>query len=101
MPGAGMPNFRRNGALMAKHGIYDLRQHLDEVVMPVLRYWQIFERNDFTSEGLRRREELAVFIARMEAEASKFADSKARYLEREERRAGNGHSRGARQLSRR
>lgn len=30
MPGAGMPNFRRNGVLMAKHGIYDLRQHLEE-----------------------------------------------------------------------
>ncbi|RDH10827.1 acyl-ACP desaturase, partial [Tsukamurella pulmonis] len=26
MPGAGMPDFRRNGVLMAKHGIYDLRQ---------------------------------------------------------------------------
>ena len=40
MPGAGMPNFRRNGVLMAKHGIYDLRQHLEEVVWPVLRKWQ-------------------------------------------------------------
>ena len=35
MPGQGMPNFRRNGMMMAKHGIHDLRQHLEEVVMPV------------------------------------------------------------------
>ncbi|WP_371079325.1 acyl-ACP desaturase, partial [Salmonella enterica] len=37
MPGQGMPNFRRNGVLMAKHGIYDPRQHRDEVVIPTLR----------------------------------------------------------------
>jgi acyl-[acyl-carrier-protein] desaturase len=37
MPGFGMPNFRRNGVIMAKHGIYDPRQHLEEVVRPVLR----------------------------------------------------------------
>lgn len=34
MPGYGMPNFRRNGELMAKHGIYDLRQHHEDVVLP-------------------------------------------------------------------
>src|SRR5205085_875491 len=48
MPGAGMPDWRRNGVLMAKHGIYDLRQHLEDVVMPVLRKWNVFDRNDFT-----------------------------------------------------
>jgi acyl-[acyl-carrier-protein] desaturase len=101
MPGFSIPNFRRNAVKIAVGGIYDLRQHLDEVVMPVLRYWRIFERDDFTPEGLRRREELAVFLAQMEAEASKFEDSKARYLEREDRRAEAGGSRGARQLSRR
>ena len=51
MPGLGMPNFRRNGVLMAKHGIYDLRQHLEEVIQPVLRKWNIFEREDFSAEG--------------------------------------------------
>ncbi|OZF59449.1 acyl-ACP desaturase, partial [Rhodococcoides fascians] len=62
MPGAGMPNFRRNGVLMAKHGIYDLRQHLEDVVWPVLRKWQVFERNDFTARGENKREELAAFL---------------------------------------
>lgn len=37
MPGNGMPNFRRNAVLIAKNGIYDLRQHLEDVVNPVLR----------------------------------------------------------------
>jgi acyl-[acyl-carrier-protein] desaturase len=32
---------------MAEHGIYDPRQHPEEVVQPVLGKWNIFERNDF------------------------------------------------------
>ena len=55
--------------------------------MPVLRFWRIFEREDFSGEGLRLRDDLAVFIAHMEAESAKFEDSKARYLEREARQA--------------
>jgi len=37
MPGFAIPNFRRNAVKIAVGGIYDLRQHLDDVVMPVLR----------------------------------------------------------------
>ncbi|MDV6272452.1 acyl-ACP desaturase [Rhodococcus erythropolis] len=83
MPGAGMPNFRRNGALMAKHGIYDLRQHLDEVVWPVLRKWSIFERNDFSAEGENTREELAAFLETLAANATKFEEQRDRMLARE------------------
>jgi len=82
MPGFSIPNFRRNAVKMAVGGIYDARQHLDEVVMPVLRKWRIFEREDFTGEGERQRDELAAFINTMEAEAAKFEESKARYLAR-------------------
>jgi acyl-[acyl-carrier-protein] desaturase len=86
MPGFAIPNFRRNAVKIAVGGIYDLRQHLDDVVMPVLRKWRVFEREDFRGEGARRRDELAVFIKRMDAEAAKFEESKARYLERETRK---------------
>ena len=82
MPCFSIPNFRRNAVKIAVGGIYDLRQHLDDVVLPVLRYWRIFERDDFTGEGLRNRDELAAFIDNMETEAAKFEQSKARYLER-------------------
>jgi acyl-[acyl-carrier-protein] desaturase len=71
---------------IAVGGIYDPRQHLDDVVMPVLRKWRIFEREDFGAEGTRRRDELAVFIKRMDAEAAKFEESRARYLERDARK---------------
>ena len=91
MPGAGMPNFRRNGVLMAKHGIYDLRQHLEDVVWPVLRKWRIFERDDFTGRGENKREELAAFLEDLERQATKFEEMRDRSLAREakknERRA--------------
>lgn len=83
MPGAGMPNFRRNGVLMAKHGIYDLRQHLEEVVMPVLRKWNIFERTDFTARGEATRESLAKFLEDLEAQTLKFEEQRDRMLARE------------------
>ncbi|MCC8930668.1 acyl-ACP desaturase [Rhodococcus sp. BGS-1C] len=87
MPGAGMPNFRRNGVLMAKHGIYDLRQHLEDVVWPVLRKWRIFEREDFTGRGESKREELAVFLEDLERQATKFEEMRDRSLAREAAKA--------------
>ncbi|MFE9582362.1 acyl-ACP desaturase [Nocardia sp. NPDC006044] len=83
MPGAGMPNFRRNGVLMAKHGIYDLRQHLEDVVAPVLKQWNIFERNDFGPRGEQAREELGVFIERLEQDVLKFEEQRDRMFARE------------------
>ncbi|WP_306360552.1 acyl-ACP desaturase [Nocardia sp. CC227C] len=83
MPGYGMPNFRRNGVLMAKHGIYDLRQHLDEVVKPVLKQWNIFERNDFGTRGEQAREQLGSWLEKMEADVLKFEEQRDRLLARE------------------
>lgn len=83
MPGTGMPNFRRYGVLMAKHGIYDLRQHLEEVILPPLRQWKIFDRTDFTARGEKRREELATYLETMEKQASRFEEQRDRLLARE------------------
>lgn len=52
MPGFQVPEFRRKAVVIAVGGVYDPRIHLDEVVMPVLKKWRIFEREDFTGEGL-------------------------------------------------
>ncbi|MCE5289551.1 MAG: acyl-ACP desaturase [Nocardiaceae bacterium] len=83
MPGTGMPNFRRNGVLMAKAGIYDLRQHLEEVLWPNLRKWEIFERTDFSPRGENRREQLAAFLDVLEKSAGKFEEQRDRMLARE------------------
>ncbi|WP_433661918.1 acyl-ACP desaturase [Nocardia sp. CA-128927] len=87
MPGAGMPNFRRNGAMMAKHGIYDLRQHLEEVVAPVLKQWNIFERNDFGPRGEQAREQLGQYLEKLGQDVLKFEEQRDRMFAREAAKA--------------
>ncbi|MBB4135000.1 hypothetical protein BKA16_001552 [Gordonia humi] len=83
MPGIGMPNFRKMSLMMAKHGIYDARQHLDDVVWPVLRKWRIFERDDFTGRGEKARDELAAWLEQAELDARRFEEQRDRFLARE------------------
>ena len=45
--------------IIAKAGIYDLRLHHDDVIMPILRHWKIFERTNLGEVGERARDELA------------------------------------------
>ena len=45
MPGFTVPAFRRKAVVIAMGGVYDPRIHLDDVVMPVLKKWRIFERD--------------------------------------------------------
>ena len=68
---------------MAKHGIYDLRQHLEEVIQPVLRKWNVFDRDDFSAEGDQTREELAAFLEQLEKDTIKFEEMRDRALARE------------------
>jgi acyl-[acyl-carrier-protein] desaturase len=78
MPGATMAGFRKNSLLIAKAGIYDLRLHHDEVVSPILRKWRVFERTDLGAEGEKAREELAAFLAGLDAQATRFVESRDR-----------------------
>jgi acyl-[acyl-carrier-protein] desaturase len=71
MPGAGMPGFAENALTIAKAGIYDLRAHLDEVVRPVLRFWNVFER-DLAGDAARARDDLAAFLDFVESKASHY-----------------------------
>ena len=66
MPGYEMPNFRRHGVLMAIYGIYDLRQHLEDVLMPVVRKWNLLDRDDFGPPGQQARDRLAAFLRELE-----------------------------------
>jgi acyl-[acyl-carrier-protein] desaturase len=74
MPGHGIEGFGRKAVEIAVAGIYDLRQHKDDVLMPVLRKWRVFERENFGAEGARARDELAVLLEELEVNASRFED---------------------------
>src|SRR5690242_11505669 len=76
MPGAGIPGFQRKAVEMAVEGIYDQRQHLDEVLMPVLRYCKVFELEGLTGEGEKARAQLAEFLASLDTSASRFVEKR-------------------------
>ncbi len=76
MPGAGIPGFQRKAVAMAVEGIYDQRQHRDDVVMPVLRFWNVFELEGLTGEGEKARAELSDFMDNLDASATKFTEKR-------------------------
>jgi acyl-[acyl-carrier-protein] desaturase len=88
MPGADIAGFQRKAVEMAIAGVYDLRQHRDDVVAPVLRFWKVFEVEGLDAEGEKAREELAAFMDDLETQASRFEEKRDRLHERLAARAG-------------
>ena len=76
MPGYGIEGFTRKAMEIAVAGIYDIRQHVDEVLMPVLRYWKVMERDDLGPDGEIARQELVDYIEALEKQASRFEDKR-------------------------
>jgi acyl-[acyl-carrier-protein] desaturase len=85
MPGYTVPDFRRKAVIIAVGGVYDPRIHLEDVVMPVLKKWRIFEREDFTGEAAEMRDDLGKLIEELEDTCVKFEIAKERRLEREKK----------------
>jgi acyl-[acyl-carrier-protein] desaturase len=88
MPGTDIAGFQRKAVEMAIAGVYDLRQHRDEVVAPVLRFWKVFEVEGLDAEGEKAREELAAFMDDLGTQASRFEEKRDRLQERLAARAG-------------
>ncbi len=78
MPGAGIPGFLRKAATMAKAGIYDLRVHREEVLMPVLRHWRIFELTNLDAAAEEARRRLEAHLVSLDEAARKFEERLAR-----------------------
>ncbi|NUR74521.1 MAG: acyl-ACP desaturase, partial [Hamadaea sp.] len=72
MPGHTIENFGRKSVQIAMAGIYDLRIHHDEVVTPVLRQLRVLDREGFSGEGEKAREELVEFMTGLDTAASRF-----------------------------
>ena len=76
MPGHSIEGFTRKAMEIAVAGIYDLKQHLEEVVMPVLRHWNVFERNDLGPDGEIARQELVDFLEGLRVQADRFENKR-------------------------
>ena len=82
MPGYTIPDFRRKAVVIATGGVYDPRIHLDDIVMPVLKKWRIFERDDFTGEAAEMQEDLGRHVEELRDACEKFEIAKERRAER-------------------
>jgi acyl-[acyl-carrier-protein] desaturase len=76
MPGTDIAGFQRKAVQMAVAGVYDLRQHKDDVVAPVLRFWNVFDVEGLDAEGEQARTELAGFLEELEKQALRFEDKR-------------------------
>ncbi|KGN34120.1 acyl-ACP desaturase [Knoellia sinensis KCTC 19936] len=76
MPGTDIPGFQRKAVEMAVAGIYDLRQHRDDVVAPVLRFWKVWDLEGLSDEGEAARLELSAFMDDLDTKASRFEDKR-------------------------
>ena len=77
MPGAGIPGFIRKAAAIAKAGIYDIRVHRDEVLMPILKYWRIFELAGLDGAAEEARQRLAEHLVKLDQAAKRFEEKLA------------------------
>ncbi|GAA2418471.1 acyl-ACP desaturase [Actinomadura vinacea] len=89
MPGHGIDGFLRKSVIIANAGIYDLRLHHDDVLIPVLRKWGLFDRTDLTGDGDKARDELAEYLEHLDTQARKFEERRdARRARQAARRSG-------------
>jgi len=88
MPGHSIEGFTRKSVQIANAGIYDLRQHKDAVVTPVLRQWKVWDVEGLDADGEQARAELDAFLAGLEQAAARFEERKAARAARTARTAG-------------
>ncbi|GAA1877219.1 acyl-ACP desaturase [Streptantibioticus ferralitis] len=82
MPGHGMPGFERAAVRIAIGGIYNLRIHHDDVLLPVLRHLKVLEISGLGAEGLRAQEEIGLFMGELADQAQRFDERRAAFLAR-------------------
>ena len=88
MPGAVIPGFARKAVQIAMAGIYDLRVHHDDVVMPLVRQWGALDLEGLDAEGERARTELADALDALDTQASRFVEQREEAAAKKAARSG-------------
>lgn len=66
MPGAGtIPEFWPKAVQIAKAKIYDMDIHANDVVKPVLKYWDVLNVPGLNGEGAQAQDKLGTFVAKV------------------------------------
>jgi len=78
MPGLELPGFREKAISIAKAGIYDLRIHHDQVLLPVLlKKWRLDDVSGLTDEAEHARDEVVHALTNIDAAAARFEEKRA------------------------
>jgi hypothetical protein len=77
MPGVAIEGFTRKALQIARAGIYDLRIHHDEILWPLLRYWNLFGLEGLDPQAEQARDRLATHLAKTDRLASRFEAKRA------------------------
>lgn len=78
MPGLEIPGFRDKAIKMAKAGIYDLRIHHDQVLLPVLmKQWDLENLAGLDDAAERARDEVLAFLPNLDAAAARYEQKRA------------------------
>lgn len=72
MPGTGIPGFLRRSIEVARAGVYNMRIHHDNVVLPLLNYWSIGDMTGLDLKGQELQEKIMALPAQLVAKAERF-----------------------------
>ena len=75
MPGTGIPGFRAHAELIARDGLYNLQQHHEQILQPVvLKWWKVESLQGLSTEAEIARDALLLRIQRIGKAARRLAD---------------------------
>ena len=77
MPGAGLAGYLRASVLMADAGIYDIRLHCDQVILPMLQHWQVLTPAASGAEAREALLSLERALTHLERVAGRFERRRA------------------------
>jgi len=91
MPGTGIPGFKQHADAIAKAGLYNLLQHHDQILEPVvMKWWKIESLQGLTSEAEVARDALVRQIQRIGNAARRLAERAREATEKASERAKAG-----------
>ena len=75
MPGTGIPDFREHAQAIASGGLYNLLQHHDQILQPVvMKWWKVESLTGLTAEAEAARDALLKQIARIGKVARRLSE---------------------------
>ena len=75
MPGTGIPGFRAHAELIARDGLYNLQQHHDQILQPVvMKWWDVESLQGLSAEADVARDALLRRIQRIGKVARRLGD---------------------------